>query len=481
MDETFVAKDRHEAQASGGRVVIETSPDVLLAVLSLYPDESGTALAEGDIRAALQAARVTHGIEPEQIRAAIEQAASTHAPVERFLVARGRPRRPSRDARYDYPSLDPQIAAQADPGDPAAHLPQRFTAEHIVGVREGETVAVYHPIDEGEPGLTIRGEVLSVKPAVDQTPKPGQNLRWENKDLVSTADGRLIIDENGLRIATVLEFPGDLTVNQGDIDFIGGVLIGGNVEAGLTIRCRKDLVVKGTIVGCNVCCDGNMTVEKGIVGTENTTIEVRGNLTTRFVESANLRVWGSAAIADSFKSSTLLCGETLDMTAGTGHLVGGHASARRGIKVRTVGIPFGTKARLSVGRDMLAKERVDQIAAEVERHRNQYRCIRDLEARVGPMTKAYQKLPPRKQEEIELLLEQLPRLERRLQALEQEAEGLHQRMKPLSDVQVVVLGKACADAIVEFPFDVTRVASEVAEVAFRFNDETAKIDWVAAA
>jgi len=142
-----------------------------------------------------------------------------------------------------------------------------------------------------------------------------------------------------------------------------------------------------------------------------------------------------SAIADGFKFSTLLCGDTLDMTAGTGHSVGGHATARCGIKVRTVGIPFGTKARLSVGRDMLAKGRVDQIAAEIERHRIQHQCIRDLGARLGPKTKAYQKLPPRKQEEIELL-EQVPRLERILQALEQEAEVLRQKLAPLSDVQV---------------------------------------------
>jgi len=435
VDETFVAKDRHEATAAGARIVIETSPDGLLAVLSLFPDESGAALTEGDIQAALQAAKVTQGIEAEKIRAAIEQVATTHAPVERFLVARGRPRRESRDARYDYPALDPLIAAQTDPGDPTASLPQRFTAEHIVSVREGETVAIYHPLDEGEPGLTVTGQVMTVKPAVDQTPKPGQNLRWENKDLVATADGRLVIDESGMRIATVLEFPQDLTVNQGDIDFIGGVLVSGNVEAGLTIRCRKDLVVKGTLVGSSVYCDGNLVVEKGIVGAENTVVEVRGNLTTRFVESANLRVWGAAAIADSFKLSTLLCGDTLDMTAGTGHFVGGHATARCGIKVRTVGIPFGTKARLSVGRDMLAKERVDQIAAEIERHRVQHQRTRDLGARLGPKTKAYQKLPPRKQEEIELL-EQVPRLERILQALEQEAEVLRQKLAPLSDVQV---------------------------------------------
>jgi uncharacterized protein len=479
--EEFVAKDRLEKVVAGGQIVVEVTADAMLAALSLHPNESGQPFVDEEVTAFLKTAKVVQGIEPDRIHEAIQQAAATKAPIQRAIVARGQPKREGRDAYFEYPAVDRVIAEQTETDDTVALRPQRFTAEHVINVREGETVAVFHPKDEGQAGFTVYGQALNVKAVADQTPKPGQNLRWEYRDLAATVEGRLIITDTSICVQDVLEFPGDLTLNEGNVDFNGAVVVGRNVEAGLTIRCQKDLVVKGTLLGSNVHCGGNLVVEKGIVGSENTTIEVRGNLTARFVESANLRVWGSATIADSFNASKLLCGDTLNMKDGEGHFISGHASARCGIAVREVGIPLGTKARLSVGRDMLAKERVDQIIAEMERLKVQHKNIKELGSKVGPMTKAYQKLPPRKQEEIELLLDQLPRLERVLNSLQREADDLKQKLAPLHDVNVVVLGKACSDTIVEFPLAWTRVESEVSEVEFRFSDETAKVEWVAAA
>lgn len=481
MADEFVAKDRLEKVVAGGQMVVEVSPDAMLAALSLYPNVSGKPFVEEEVTTFLKTAKITRGIELDQILQAIGQAASTNAPVERMIVARGQPKQEGRDAFFEYPAVDRMIAEQTDTDDPQALKPQRFSAAHIINVREGETVAIYHPIEEGRAGFTVYGQILGARAVTDQTPKPAQNLRWENQDLVAAVDGRLVIEDRNLRVYDVLTFDKDLTVVQGNVDFVGKIVVGRNIEAGLTIRCQKNLVVKGSLLGSSVYCEGDLLVEKGIVGSDDTVIEVRGNLTARFVENANLRVWGSATIADSFVTSKLLCGDTLDMTAGRGHFVSGQAAARSGITVKGVGIPLGTRARLSVGRDMLAKERMDQITEEVERVKVQYKNIKDLESKVGPMTKSYQKLPPRKQEEIELLLDQLPRLERALEELQHEADELKQKLAPLHDIQVVVQGTACADTIVEFPLHWTRVESQVAEVMFRFNDVTAKVEWVPAA
>ncbi len=481
MADGFVVKNRLEKTVAGGQMVMEVTPDAMAAALSLYPNVSGKPFVEEEVTDFLKTAKVTRGIELDQILQAIGQAASTNAPVERAIVARGQPRQEGRDAYFEYPAVDRAIAEQTETDDTQALRPQRYTADHIINVHDGETVAVYHPIEEGRPGFTDYGQILSVRAVTDQTPKPAQNLRWENQDLVATVDGRLVIEDRSIRVHDVLTFDKDLTVVQGDVDFVGKIVIGRNVEAGVTIRCQKDMVVKGSLLGSSVYCEGDLIVEKGIVGSEDTVIEVRGNLAARFVENAILRVWGSATIADSFVTSKLLCGDTLDMTDGRGHFVSGHAAARSGITVKEVGIPLGTKARLSTGRDMLAKERMDQITEEMERVKTQHKNIKDLESKVGPMTKSYQKLPPRKQEEIELLLDQLPRLERALEGLQHEADELKQKLAPLHDVRVVVQGTICADAIVEFPLHWTRVESQVSEVMFRFNDTTAKVEWVPAA
>ncbi len=476
----FKVHERIEQDVAAGKIVAEVDAACMRCALSLYPNVSGKAFNEQDVLALLKRFKVTRGLEVDAVQSVIGEALETAAPVEARIVARGQPKQEGRDAYFEYPALERLMAERSDSLSAQNVSLDKFSSTNIINVKEGETVAIYHPLEEGTPGYTVRGLTLGVKPAVDKTPRPGPNLRWDQQDLVAAADGRLLIEERTIRVNDVLVFDEDLTVVMGDIDFVGKIVVGRNIESGLKIRCQKDVHVKGSVFGSDVECEGDLIVEKGIVGSEDRAIEVRGDLTARFVENATLRVWGNARIHDSFVTSTLLCGDTLAMTDGRGHFVSGHAAARCGIRVRSVGIPLGTKVRLAVGRDMLAKERMDFLTEEMERVKTQLKNIRDLDNKVGPMTRAYQKLPPRKQAEIELLLDQIPRLEEAQEQLQKEADALQKKLVPLYDVRILISGKVCADTVVEFPLHWMRVDSEVCEVVYRFNETTAKVEQAAA-
>ncbi len=471
--EAFQPKQQAELEAAGGRIVIEIDEAELQAALSLHPNDSNLPFRIEEIGRLLQKLKVTRGVDEGEIQTAI--GAAQGEPISRAIIARGRPPVKGRDAYLEYPILDRIPKSSADPTDPA-----RFCEVRIVNVHAEETVAIYHPLVEGTPGMTVRGRPLGVPAYVDNTPKPAEHVRWEDRNLVADVDGRMVLTERQIKVEDVLRFDEDLTVVFGDVDFIGKVEVGRNIEGGVTVTCRKGLEVKGSIIGSSIRCFGDLIVGNGITGSEETNIEVHGRLETLFVENADLRVWGCCNIKDSYVTSELLCAERFEMIEGRGHFVSGVATARSGIVVRSVGIPVGTKAKLAVGKDLLAREQVERLEAELERAEKQLADIKEIDEKVGPMTKAYQKLPPRKQEEIELLLEQIPRVEDQVNEFRGEIATLQERLRPAFDATITVQGDVNVDTVIEFPLDRTRVDKALTGVTFRYNDTSAKVEQTAA-
>ncbi len=471
MPEGFQAKTSREIAVGNGLIIVEMDEDAMLAAITLRTDGREASLSLDQIHEALAQMQIVRGIDEERIGELLAGFQNEGAPVEQEIVARGEEPAEGQDASLSYPTLARLPRELTESGDPT-----RITKYNIVNVREGETAAVYHPIKDGTAGWTVDGRSIPVSQPADPTPKPGQNLRWEDRNLVATLDGRLIIEERQLMVMPVIEFDKDLTLVFGDIDFVGRIVVNGNVEAGLRISCEKGMEVRGSIIGSSIDIDGDLVVGNGIVGSDETSIEVRGNLEVVFVENADLRVHGTANIRDSFVTSRLICAERIDLTGGRGHMVSGLLAARDEIRVRTVGIPLGTRAKLCVGKDPLVAERQMELKRFISQLEGSLERVRELDARMGPMTRVYQKLSPEKQEEIELLLEQLDRMETQMRDARAELAEVEARLKPNHDASITILDSIYADAVIDFPVDVTKVSNSLKGVTYRFNDNTGKIE-----
>ncbi len=471
MPETFQPKTSKKVTVGNGVIIVSMDEDAMLAAITLRTDGHSVSFSLEQVLDALGQMEIVRGVDQERIGELLASFQNEGAPVEQEVIARGEDPSDGKDAYLEYPTLERLPAEMTESGDPV-----RITKYSILNVREGETVAIYHPVQEGTSGWTVDGRSIPVSQPADPTPKPGQNLRWEERNLVATVDGRLVIEDRQLYVLPVIEFDKDLTLVHGDIDFVGRIVVKGNVEAGVRVACEKGMEVHGSIIGSTIDIDGDLVVGNGIVGSEETYIEVRGDLRTIFVENADLRVHGKAHIRDSFVTSRLICADAIELAEGRGHMVSGLMAARNGIRVRTVGIPLGTKAKLCVGKDPLVAERQSELKEFVAQLEGSLNRVRELDARMGPMTRTYQKLPPDKQEEIELLLEQLDRMEAQMRDAQSELEDLNARLVPNPTASITILDNIYTDAIIDFPLDVTKVTNSLKGVAYRFDDHRGKIE-----
>ena len=461
---------------TGGRLIIAIDPPELQATLTLWPDGSGVPFREEDIHDLLARLKLTVGIDAVLIREVIGRAIQTRGPVEDVVIARGYPAVPGQGASLSFPPIARLRISGLGSQDPADICVQR-----VVNVYAGESVAHYHALEEGLPGVTLRGVALPVGPVSDHVLKAGASVDWQGCDITARTDGRLMIHAGYIEVEETLQFEGDLKRSFGDIDFVGSMVVGGSIEAGVNVRCAGDIAVGEAIVGATVYCGGDLTVGRGIGGADETIVEVRGNLEAEFAEKATLRVWGACHIRETFSASRLLCSADFTMTAGQGHFVSGSAAARDGMRLRRVGLPSGTKVRLSAGRDGLAKARCDELAEIIARLEERHVRIEEIEQQTGPMTRIYQALTVAKQEEIELLLEQLPRLRASLQETREEYERLEKRLLPRFDTEITVLGRVHPDATIEFPLQGTQITKVLDAVTFRSHDTTGMVEEVPAA
>ena len=331
-------------------------------------------------------------------------------------------------------------------------------------------MAVHHPLTDGVAGVNLRGEYLSAEPGTDATPRAERNLIRDGNDILSEIDGRLVIESKSLFVDEQVTIDDDLTVLYGDIDFVGNIIVWGNIESGVKIRCEKDITVGGSIFGSTIVCEGNLKVGNGVVGAEGTSISVKGNVDATFVENASLRVWGDCRVRDSLVSSTVLCAGRFEMP-GAGHFVSGQVCARDGALVGVIGIPVGTKARLAVGTDSLAIARIGELETEIEAAEKRAEKIIEIERQMGPSTPGYKSLSPQKRAEIDRLLELHAEIQKSILSAQNERSWLLQQPKRNYEALIQVRKRAHEDALMEFPLGRLVVRPAVSAARFAYDSE----------
>ncbi|MCK4305662.1 MAG: DUF342 domain-containing protein, partial [Candidatus Eisenbacteria sp.] len=471
VDEGFEPSERTEHEVSAGRVVIETDEGGFLAALSLYPEGSNVAFSEAELITILGECGVTTGLEIEEIQRVISQVASSVEPVERAIIAKGQKPVPGQDAYLEHTLIDSLEKDETDPKDP-----KLFCQRRIVNVLAGHEIAVYYPPENGIAGLTVRGMPIPVKHGADTTPKPSRNIRREGSAFTAGTDGRLVIEDGALYVDEELRINEALTPAFGDVDFVGKLVVNGDVEAGLRIRIEKDVEVYGSVIGTDLLCKGNMKVRNGIIGSGNTEIVVNGDLEVDFVENAVLKVRGACTVRDNFATSTLICSDTLTVMQGRGLFLSGSATVRNEIKVKNVGNSEGGTVKFFVGRDLLAEEEKRAIESEIERLELVIEELKKLEKAAGPTTATYRSLSQSKREGILARLDELPPLEEEL-ADAREANGeLESQIVPVQSASVTVVKTLYPDVIVEFPIDRIKVHTALSGVTIVFDEEESRIE-----
>jgi uncharacterized protein (DUF342 family) len=233
----------------------------------------------------------------------------------------------------------------------------------IQNVVAGQTVARKIPNDDGKNGKTLLGKLLLAKNGAD-TPMPvGHNVRVDGPLLVAEIDGRVFFQNGKVHVEPVYEID-SVSIRTGNIQFLGTVIVKGNVDDGFSVKASGDIKVSGTVGRSSLEADGDIAIQSGIVGQNVEVIRAGKSIVAKYIQNAIIEAGEDVLVLDGIISSDVKANKRIILNGKRAAIIGGHLCATEEINANTIGAAdSGTETIVEVGFDAKKKQRLNELIA----------------------------------------------------------------------------------------------------------------------
>lgn len=178
----------------------------------------------------------------------------------------------------------------------------------IHNVHAHDVLAIMHPYTRGSTGYNIHKEAI---PAIDGVPVEwniGQNvvLSADRTKAIAEQAGQVYLKNKQLCVDPALDIASDVDLSTGNINFLGNVIVKGNISDGFSVVSGGNIEVYGHIGKCFLSAEGNIIAHQGIQGKDDAQIECKGNLFAHFIERASLSIGGNLIINKALLHSKVI-------------------------------------------------------------------------------------------------------------------------------------------------------------------------------
>ncbi|ANE47562.1 polymerase [Paenibacillus swuensis] len=223
---------------------------------------------------------------------------------------------------------------------------------NLRNVKKGQRIAERFPAEESIPGRAVTGEIVSGKHGKEAKLKIGKNVVCDaDQNCVYAAiDGMVTkTDRDKINVFPIYEVNGDVDYNIGNIDFVGTVVIRGNVLTGFRVKAAGDIRVIGGVEGAELIADGSIEITAGILGHNKSSIRAAGHVKTSFIQEGNVNAGEDVWVTQSIMHSQVRARKSVYCNGAKGLIVGGLIQAGEQVVARTVGNTMSTSTGIEVG------------------------------------------------------------------------------------------------------------------------------------
>jgi uncharacterized protein (DUF342 family) len=245
------------------KISVEMSDDEMKVFVKITrPRFAGRHLDVEDIIEALKQGGVVTGIEEERIAKYLDD--MDYSSV--LIGAEGVKPKHGRDAYIDYKvRIDKSRTVFEEDEKGQVDFKDLDLLENVV---VGQLLAVKLPVEEGIPGRTVTNRVLPAKSGKDMPLKYGKGtiLSEDGLELTAEINGQVVYQHSKISVDPVHVVKGDVSLETGNIVFLGSVLITGNVQDNFVVKSAGNIEVRGSVQKAFLEAEGNIIVRQGIVG-----------------------------------------------------------------------------------------------------------------------------------------------------------------------------------------------------------------------
>ncbi len=222
----------------------------------------------------------------------------------------------------------------------------------INNVRKGELLATRVLATQGMDGKNVHSDPVQTKPGKEVKFKLGKNVVQdaEQMKLYSVIDGVMTrTEKDKINVFPIYEVKGNIDYRSGNIDFVGTVVIQGNVLAGFKVKAAGDVRVQGNVEGCEIEAGGAVEVSGGVIMSNKGMVKAGTDIRANFVQDANIYAAEDIVIKQSIMHSQVRSGKRIICNGQKGLIVGGMVQAGDRIVCRVVGNQNNTPTMIEVG------------------------------------------------------------------------------------------------------------------------------------
>lgn len=347
--------------ANDAFIACEIIEGEMKATVSLSePGPGGSDPTAESIRSALESAGVIHGINEETL-AAIETRPQYR---ESIVVAEGTRPVNGQDGRivYNFRTDNKQVQLQQTK-EGKVDFKELNKIENVV---EGQVLARKVPPEQGQPGQTVTGRLLPAKDGKDIDPPLGPNTRLsdDGRSILSEINGLVKIVSGKITVEKIYIVEGDVNMKEGNIRFLGTVIIKGSVDDGFSVNAAGDIEVMGNVGKGTLEAEGDIIVHQGIAGKGGGTINAGGSIWSKFIENANAEAGEMVVVSDGILNSNVFSDKRIICRGKRASIAGGHVRAAEEIDTKNLGAPAGTETLVEVGYDPKSRERLLELEGQ---------------------------------------------------------------------------------------------------------------------
>lgn len=217
-------------------------------------------------------------------------------------------------------------------------------------IQKDDIICEIIPPTNGTDGYDVKGRTLTGKKGKDARVPAGRHtvLSQDKLFLLSESNGHIIFENGRFQVEEKLVISHDVDMSVGNLDFVGDIIIHGDVLNGFEVKAEGSVFVKGMVEGAKIIAGKDIEIGKGMNGNRQGVLRAQGNVKCTFLENSTIYT-GGFIHAESIVCCDVFCDNTVSVRYGKGVIIGGNIMAMHLIEARIIGSKANRETAITLG------------------------------------------------------------------------------------------------------------------------------------
>ncbi|OGO88284.1 MAG: hypothetical protein A2Y24_08890 [Clostridiales bacterium GWE2_32_10] len=433
MDET----GNQQQERKNETLTVKLSPDKMSAFVVFHAAENGgNNLTKDEIDKYIH----NEGIKQVMNQETLESIYKNRAYETLYNIAKGKEPIKGEDGKIIY---NFQTQKKVKPKEREDGTVDFYDLNLVENVHYGDVLAVIIPPSDGYDGYNVLGEIVPSTKGIRPNIKKGRNVEIseDGSKLFATKDGQVGVIDGKIVVNEVYEVESDVNTGTGNINFVGSVIIRGNVLTDFKVYAAGNIDVYGVVEGARIEAKGTINLHRGVLGNGKANIKAGGDLISKYIENCNVSVDGNI-LSEAIMHSNVRCSKHVEVQGKNGLILGGVVTAGKLIKAKVVGSELGMHTELKVGVDPNLVELYKKNKEEIQKLKIEKAKSYQIQELLCAKNRKNM-LDYEKKELLEKIIKTNNSLATRLEELEESQDLLMQKINEIDNGEIKVEQKIC--------------------------------------